>query len=392
MNEPPEGMRRTKVLMLVDRLQEGGAERLVVALATNLPRERYEVAVCMTRRRSTGQWSIVERRLLAKLAEAGVRHFSLGRRHTVQVTAFRKLAGVLRREQVDVLHAHMFGSNFWGTLFGRLAGTPVIVAHEHTWSYQGRPLRKLLDGRFIGRLASAFTCGSSADRRRMIDLEGVPEEKAIVIPNAYFPRPDMDGDLRAELGFGPETPLVGTVAQLRPQKALGVLVDAFALSLEKVPDARLVIGGDGQCRPALERRARELGVAESVHFIGQREDVSVVLRALDVAAMSSDFEATSLFALECMAHETPLVSTGVGGLLDMLEDGRQALLVPPRDPPAMARALEELLMDPARRRELAVAAQERLRDFTLDRFVSRYDELYQRLLRERGAPGWAGRG
>ena len=381
--------------MLIDNLWLGGAERLLVALATNLPQDRYDVAVCMTRAPRTDR-EAVEEQQLAVLDEGGVRRFCLHRRHAADLPAFRSLFTVLRRERVDVLHAHMFGSNLWGTLFGRLARTPVVIAHEHTWSYEGRPLRKFLDGYFIGRFASAFTCGSTFDRSRMIELEGVPPHKAVVIPNAYLPRPDRDGDLRGELGIEADTPLVGTVAVIRPQKALEVMVDAFALCLRRVPDARLAIGGDGQCLPDLKLRARGLGIADRIHFIGERDDINVVLEGIDVAGMSSDFEATSLFALECMAYGVPLVATGVGGLLDILEDGKHALLVPPRDPESMARALEELLTDPDRRVQLATAARERLADFTLERFVGRYDELYQRLLEESTArarlPAHAGEG
>lgn len=383
LRAPSGASPRFKVVMLLDRLQEGGAERLVTALAAQLPRERYDVAVCTTRYQDGS--ASVEQTLRQRLDDAGVPHFSVARRNRFHVTAFKGLYDVLRDEHVHVLHAHMFGSNVWGTLIGRLAGTPVIVAHEHTWSYQGRPVRKLLDGYFIGRQADAFTCGSTEDRQKMIELEHVPPDRATMIPNAYFPRPEHKGDLRAELGLDRSVPLVGTLAQLRAQKALHVLIDAFALLVKRLPHARLVIGGDGPCKDEWIERAKALGVAEHTFFIGPREDVNVVLEALDVAVMTSDFEATSLFALEAMAYRTPLVCTSVGGLRDMLEPEPHAgLLVPPRDPEATADAIGRVLSDDSLRRSLIDAASDRVREYSVDRFVSRYDELYQRLLRERG--------
>lgn len=371
---------RVRVLMLSDELGWGGAERFMVGLATNLPQDRYEVTVCTTR----GQW---RGPLIGEMEEVGVRYVNLGRRGRYDLRPFPRLVRMLR--DVDVVHAHKFGSNVWGTLFGRLARVPVVVAHEQTWSYEGNPVRRTLDGQFIGRFADAFVAVSTADRDRMISVEGVPADKPIVIPNAYIPRrtADDEGDLRSELGIGPDVPLVGTAAVLRPQKNLEVLLDAFAAVLREVPEAQLVVAGEGPRREPLEEHAARLGIAERTCFLGLRNDVNVVLRGLDVAAMSSDYEGLPLFACECLANGTPLVSTDVGGLSDLVEDGRSGLLVPPRDSGAMAAAIVSLLRDPERRRAIGDAGRERLQEFTIDRIVPRFTELYDRLLGERRRRG-----
>ena len=130
--------------------------------------------------------------------------FALGRRATGDVLPFGRLgARCCGASDVDVLHAHMFGSNVWGTVVGRAARVPVVVAHEQTWDYEGQPLRKLLDGRLIGRHADAFVAVSTADRDRMVALEGVPEDKLRVELNAYVPRtgPRPPARLREELGL-----------------------------------------------------------------------------------------------------------------------------------------------------------------------------------------------
>ena len=110
--------------MLVDTLLLGGGERFLVGLATNLPRERWDVTVCATRR--------PDGPLADELADAGLRYENLGRKGRFSVLPFARLVSLLRRERFDVLHAHMFGSNLWGTIFGRLTRTPVVVAHEQT--------------------------------------------------------------------------------------------------------------------------------------------------------------------------------------------------------------------------------------------------------------------
>lgn len=371
-------MRRLRILYLINKLSPtGGAERAAAALAMHLPPDRFEVCVCSTRRSDPAA--------VAALTQSGVRHVQIGRRHKWDVHRLVALVALLRRQRFDVLHAHMFGSNLWGTVFGRACGVPVVIAHEHTWSYEGEPLRKWLDGRVIGRLATRFIAVSSLDAERMVSLEHVPREKVMVIPNAHVPRPrSATGDMRQELGIGADTPLVAVVSVLRPQKALSVLLDAYSEVRDAVPSAHLVIAGDGPCRSELEQQARELGLTGTIHFLGARTDVDAILSAADVAAMSSDFEGTPLVTYECMANRTPLVATAVGGLPDVVEDGRTGLLVARRDPSALAAAVTSLLLDPVKRERIAVAAADRLDSFTIEAAVRRFAALYESLAAESG--------
>jgi glycosyltransferase involved in cell wall biosynthesis len=274
----------------------------------------------------------------------------------------------------------MFGSNLWASVLGRACRVPVLIAHEHTWSYEGNRLRARLDGQLIGRLTTRFVAVSTADARRMVSIEGVPPEKVVIVPTAYVPSlAQSSGDVRRELGLDPATPLVGTATVMRPQKALDVLLAAHAEVLRAVPAAHLVLAGDGELRPALERQARSLGIEARTHFLGRRNDVDSIIRSVDVAAMSSDFEGTPLFAFECMAMNTPLVATDVGGLQDVVQDGRTGVLVAPRQPHELAQAIIALLSDPGRRSRMAAAAAERLGDYPIERAASRFAELYQSL-------------
>jgi glycosyltransferase involved in cell wall biosynthesis len=376
-------MSRTKVLMMVDTLYAGGAERFMVGLATHLPKDRYDVTVCATRSH--------EGPLTSEVVDAGLRYVTLGRSGRYDVAPFGRLVSLLREERFDVLHAHKFGSNLWATIFGRLTRTPVVVAHEQTWSYEGNPVRKLLDGWVIGRFSDAHVAVSTRDRERMIELEHVPAAKTRFIPNAYIPSAGEapDGDLRAELGIGPDVPVVGTLAVLRPQKAIDVLIDAFAIVAERIPEAQLVIGGYGPMLEAWQAHASERGLNGRVHWLGMRSDQQVVISGFDVATMSSDFEGTPLFAFECLAAGAPMVATDVGGLRDIYDDDSSGLLVPPRDPGAMADAIESLLRDDERRRAMSAAARERLADFTIERAVERVEALYDELLTAKGLPGIA---
>lgn len=368
---PPRS--RLRILFLIDfAFSTGGAERFAVALATHLSQDRFEPWMCTTR--STDPVAA------RSLAEAGVRNIVLGRTGMFDIHRLRGLAQLLRRERFDVLHAHKFGSNLWGSVLGSAFHVPAIVAHEHSWSYQGNPARGWLDGQVIGRLADRFVAVSSADGRRMVSVEGVPPEKVVVIPNGYIPSPvTSDGDVRAELGLSDATPIIAIAAVLRREKRIDLLLKAHARTLTQVPDAQLVIAGDGECRPALEEQVRALGIDGFVHFLGARPDVDSVLHAADVGVMSSDREGSPLFVFECMASDTPLVATRVGGIPDVVEDGRTGVLVPRRDPEALSRALTELLLDPVRRRDMAHAAHDRLGNFTMTATAARFEALYESL-------------
>lgn len=363
--------------MLVDRLDDtlGGGEMTVVSLATSLPADRYEVWVCTSR--------IAEGWPLETLEKAGVKHVHLGREGG-SVRPFRRLARLLREERIDIVHGHMFGSNVWASIVGRLARVPVVVAQEQTWSYEGQPIRKLADAA-IGRLAHAFIAVSTADAERMRRLERVPASKIHMIPNAWYPREvRAEVNLREELGVGEEVPIVASVAVLRPQKRLEFLLEAFEIAAAAVPAAHLVIAGSGPELPKLKGLIEGMSSRERVHLLGVRSDVAAIWRMVDVAAMSSDFEGTPLSALEAMSAGVPLVATSVGGIPDIAQEGVSALLVPRRDGPALGAALTRLLTDHELRERMGHAARDRAQEFTAERHAQRTAELYERLLAARG--------
>jgi glycosyltransferase involved in cell wall biosynthesis len=371
---------RIKILYLIGFLSDnGGAERFALALATHLPRDRFEPWVCAPRG--------AEPLATAALAEAGIPLIGLGREARWDVHRLGALPGIVRRHRFDVLHSHMFGSNLWGTLVGAACRVPVVIAQEHTWSYEGAPWRVWLDGQVIGRFATRFVAVSNADAERMVTIEKVPARKVTVVPTAYVPQADGAGDtdLRAELGLAPDTPLYGSASNMRPQKAHEVLLDAHTRVLKTCPGAHLVLAGDGVCRPDVERRIRELSIADSTHLLGVRTDVDGVIRCLDVAAMSSDFEGMPLFAFECFANGTPLVATAVGGLPQIIDDGRTGMLVPPRRPDLLADKIDSLLRDSALRERLTTAARAELAGYSMDAVAGRWADLYEQLLRERTA-------
>lgn len=380
---------RIRVVTLVDYLSlHGGAEHFALRVALGLDPERFESIMCVSR------WPLAPDEdatvptgpaALAELEHAGVRFFPLRRKRKVDPLAWGRLERFLRRERVDILHTHKFGSNMWGTLVGRAARVPVLVAHEQTWSYEGQPLRRFIDRWVIARGTDAFVAVSRQDRQRMTDVERIDPAVTRFIPLGIVPPPEPTGaDVLAELGIAPGTPTIGIVALLREQKAHHVLLRALAELVGEWPSLKLLIIGDGPERANVERLIDELGLRENVLILGLRTDVADLLRAIDIAACSSDFEGWPLAVMEYMAAGLPIASTAVGGIPDLIESGVHGLLVPRRDPAAFAGALRELLRDPQRAKEMGARAQERQRaEFGIDVIVRQIEALYLELL-ERG--------
>jgi glycosyltransferase involved in cell wall biosynthesis len=368
--------RPLRVAFVIDHVASyGGAERFASGLAIHMPRDRIEPWVLCTRR---GDDLAVR-----ALADAGVRYICFGRQAKWDVHRLLPLVTMLRCERFDVVHSHMFGSNLWSSVAGRASRVPVIVAHEHNWSYSGDRLRMWLDGHVISRLASSFVAVSEANRERMVTLEGVSPSKIRVIPTAYVPHlGPSDGDIRRDLNLGPAARLIGVAAVMRREKALEVMLEAHAMLVARLPDVHLVIAGDGPCRPELERQIRRLGIGSSVHLLGQRHDVDSILSKVDVGALSSDWEGSPLFVFECRAAGVPLVATAVGGVTELVENGRTGLLVPPRDPRLLASALEQVLTDRELSERLSEEAAADLERYQIAAVANRFADLYEQLLAE----------
>ncbi len=372
---------KIRVVTLVDSLGTGGGEQMAVQTTALLDPDRFERTLCVTRTPSEDESPEFISASAEKLRLAGVRIIQLRRGSPANLVAWAPLLRMLRSERVDVLHSHKFGANVWAAPLGRLAGVPLIVAHEHSWSFEGRPLRRFLDRELIARGATVILCVSREDRRRMIEIEKIPPDRIVVIPNGIPDLPQPTGrDLRSALGVAPEAPVVGAVSMLRPEKGIDVLIRAAATLKQGFPDLRVLVAGDGD-RATYEALIRSLDLEEAVHLLGVRTDVPDLLDAFQVAVSCSEREGSPLSVIEYMAAARPIVATRVGGVPDLIEDGVHGLLVKPHDPAALAAAIGALLRDPLRAAEMGRRASERQsREFTLQATIARLEDLYEREL------------
>ena len=377
------GFEDVQVIVLLDSLDRpGGAETLAVEGATRLDPGLFTRTLCLSRWDDRFVTEEPARAILQRLRSADVRVLGLRRKHRFAIWAWLPLLRILRRERIDVLHAHLFGSNTWAVVIGRLTGVPVVIAHEHMWAYTGGGLRPLIDRWLIARFSDAFIAVSNEGRRRMIEIERIRPADLVLIRNGVPAQPSGDGEkLRAELGIPNDSPLIGSVGRLRPEKAFEVLIEAIAELAEERPDVRLAIAGDGPQREVLLRLSDRLGVADRVHLLGYRVDVPDLLAAFDVAVCCSDFEGGPLSIMEYMGARLPIIATNVGGIPELVHDGETGLLVDPREPTQLASALARLLENRDLAERLASAAYDlRNREYDIDVWAGRISDLYLKLL------------
>jgi glycosyltransferase involved in cell wall biosynthesis len=378
--------RKLRHLTLVDRIGAfGGAERVAIELSKRLPSDRFERILCATRWPPEIGARPRRAATVEDLSQHGVRFVGLERSSTLDLRSARRLFQLMRQERIDILHAHKFGSNLWAALLGPLAGVPVVVAHEHTWSFDGGAVRRLLDRGVIARRCDIVVAVSREDRRRMISTEGLKPGDIVYIPNGIPQLPAPEGEVRrADLQIDEDSLVVGTVGVLRQQKALDVLVKAAAMLRGEFPSLRVLIVGTGGQQQHLEQLINELDLERTVRLLGPRTDVPALLRIFDLGVCSSNFEGSPLTILEYMEAGLPVVSTRVGGVPDLVEDGVTGLLVDPGDPAALAGALAELLGDRERRAEMGLKGRERRRsEFDIDVTVERIRQLYEELYRSK---------
>ena len=364
------------MLTLIDRISSaGGAERIAATVTSRLDPESFERTICATR--------VAKSPAADDVRAAGVRVMTLGRGHRLAVWEWWPLLSLLRRERIDVVHTHQFGSNLWGSVIARLARVPVVIAHEHTWSFEGQPLRRFLDRAVIARAADVILAVSREDRRRMIEVEHIPPGVVRLLANGIeTPPPPSGRDVRAELGIPRDAPVIGSVSVLRPQKRLQVLIEAAGLLLPEFPSLRVLIAGSGPEEERLRTAIRERGLEDTVSLLGLRHDVPDLLSAMDLAICCSDFEGSPLSVMEYMAAGRPVVATRVGGVPDLVQDGVNGLLVQRRDPAALARATAELLRDRELREAMGRRGLDRQRrEFSIEGMVRRVEELYQELFK-----------
>jgi sugar transferase (PEP-CTERM/EpsH1 system associated) len=368
--------RSLRVVHVVLSLDCGGLEHVVLDLVRGGLEIGQKVSVICLEHKGV---------LAEQLEAAGVAVHSCEKRPGLHI---RKLRRSLRRRFVeirpDVVHTHQIGALFYAGPAAKSVGSPVVAHTEHGKHFEHRAKTRWL-GRYASRFADCFFCVSKDIADDVVRRRIAPAQRVEFVPNGIdtvrFGAPVAAAAIRAELGIPSQAHVVGTIGRLAEIKRQDLLIRAFAVLKAELPEAHLLIVGDGPERRSLEELTHALGVSDSVCFAGYREDRERLLHAMNVFALTSRSEGMPLSVLEAWAAGVPVLAANVGGLPDLIEEGRTGRLIDSSDPDTWARAILILLDDSESAASMSAAAKAHVEQFfSRSAMTQAYARRYRALL------------
>ena len=365
----PNPQRPLKALFVITSMPVGGAETLLVNLLRKFrPSHILPSIACLKEKGPLGDeiakdFAVTEHWLRAKW----------------DVRVLPRLANHLRKEKIDALISVGAGDKmFWGRLAARLASVPVVCSALHS---TGWPDGVGKMNRWLTPITDAFIAVAKPHGQFLADFEKFPANKIAVIPNGvdtlrFHPNAVARNDVRSELGLAPDTPLIGIVAALRPEKNHALFLNAASRVIEKFPKAHFVIVGDGPERSLIEKTAAELGITENLSLLGTRSDTPRLLAAMDVFALTSHNEASPVSILEALSCGVPVVSTRVGSVAESVHDQWNGFTVDPGDANAVTERIMYLLSNKSASEVMGSNGREHVQsNGSLETMVRMYEHL-----------------
>jgi glycosyltransferase involved in cell wall biosynthesis len=369
-------MKKIRILHIIPNFGTGGAERLVVSLLEATDKERFEAAA-VSLYQETG--TLIEK----EIKEKRLKVYYLDKHPGLDLRMILELYRLFRTYCPDVVHTHRYVLRYvlLPALFCRVS-LRVHTVHNIAQN-EVDSLGKLVHW-IAFRLANVVPVSiSRAVAKTVNDVYGQNIYTPVIyngIPTRRFVSKEERNGTRAKVNA-----ILLHIGRFEPQKNHQLLIEALAFVVIEYPRVLLWLVGDGLLRPAIERLVIDKGLEENVLFIGEVHDVKNFLADSDIFILSSDWEGFGIVIAEAMAAGKPVVSTAVDGVPELVEDGVTGILVPPRDPKALAQGILQLIKDPGLRQSLGDAAQQRVIErFDISKTAKEYEALYLRLLQERG--------
>ena len=365
-----------RVLHIIDSLHLGGAQEVVLNLATcGSSRFRHEVA---TMHGHGIYWD--------RLRQAGVKVHSLSP-HKLLPLYLASIPWRLLADRPDIVHCHLIPSNIIAKPLGALLGVPVVINHDHTNDTRRAESRLLLAlDRFSNRFASHIVAVSASCRDFLITRESISASDVTLVPNAidlrrFSPSAARRDQARVELGLPASARVVAGVGRLNPQKNFSLFLDIAAQLAPRFPDLHFLLAGDGPEEKMLREKAAAFGIADRVTFSGYFADTRLVYLAADVLLMPSRYEGLPMTLLEAMAMGLPVVASQLDGIAEVIGDGREGFLVPSDDASLFVERTAALLQDAELSSRIAQNARAKIEaSFSVERMTSAVEEIYDRFL------------
>ncbi len=343
--------KKIKIVHFLNSKVRGGVENHVLLLLKNINRERFEpIVVCPT------ELAVI---LGRELAEMDLRVFELEVKSPFDVRDMLRFVSFLRREKIDIVHAHLFNASRASHFLAKLAGVPITIETNHVreaWRKGTLKTWYAID-RLFARFTDCIIAVSKANAVYLSGVKGIAAGKVRVVQNGIDTRAfDTDtasaSSIRAGLGISKDVPLISVVARLEPQKGHIYLLEAIPEIVKRYPEVVFLLAGDGALGSELKAQAARLKIGRNLIFAGFRSDADKILRASDIFLLPSLWEGLPLVAIEASAVGLPVIATAVDGTPEVVKDGETGLLIEPRNPVAITEAVLRLLDNPQEARRM----------------------------------------
>lgn len=367
---------KTKLMLVIPTLVQGGAEKQLALLAAGLPRDRFETSVVVLTH--TGPWE-------EELRRAEIPVTVIGKRWKFDPGAFRRLRRVIAEQRPDIVHTWLFAANSYGRWAAIKERVPVVLGGERCVDLWKRGYEFWID-RYLARRTRGIVTNSEGVRD-FYSRHGIDRERFFIIPNGIEPREVDPIAARAKLleATGLEDPvkLIVAVGRLWPQKRLKDLIWGTELISCVRDDVHLCLIGEGPERWRLERFAAQVKIDPHIHFLGHRADAAQLVAGADQFWIGSAFEGQSNALMEAMRAGRSVVASDIPGNRDLVIDDQTGRLFPLGDRAALARESLKLLEDAEQASALGRGAAEWIQSrCSVDVMVAAHVELYERLMRE----------
>jgi len=374
-------MRPIHILRLRDANRIGGPEKTILDTATSIDHNRFNFTLA-----SFVDTKNPSNEFLEKAKELNIPTFPLRMGGRGDFRAVLRLRDYLKKNRVDIFHAHDYKARLVGYWAARLARIPAVTT-LHGWIQNTkRATLYLAFDRLMLRFYLKVIVVSRDLEKKVFDL-GVPSERILLLHNAIAAPQGQQLSAeyyRHKLGFNDHMSLIGSIGRLSKEKGLDDLLLAAHSVLKKFPTARFLIIGEGPEKVYLKAKAAEMGVGPFLTFLGFRTDMEMIYPALDVVALSSYTEGLPKVLLEAMSYGKPVVATGVGGVPEVIIANKTGILVPAKSPDLLAKGICDILAEPDMARELGDAGRNLIQSqFSLGTRTLRLENLYEQISQTR---------
>jgi len=376
---------KRKVFHIITKLELGGAQKVTLMTLERLPRDRYELGLITGPEGILVGWA----NQIPDLTRFWIPNFVREVRPIQDSITLLKLWRLFRRERPDIVHTHSSKAGILGRLAARLAGVPVIFHTYHGFGFndfQPRLIKTLYIWleRITGRVTNQTVIVSYANAKRAEDSGIVRNNDWILCRDAIsleqFMQPGPRRTKLREWNVPENRVVAGMVACFKPQKSPLDFVEVASRVLKETDRVHFIMAGDGELRPAIEARIRDLGISSHITLLGWQRDMPEVYRNLDVVVLTSLWEGLPCVFSEAMAAGLPIVATHVDGAREAIIDGDNGFLHGPHDVEGMAKSVLKLVENPALREAMGSRGKSRVSEFDIDTSVRALESAYQKWL------------